>query len=183
MTVLERSKEVGAEKNKMRSNNIDDGLQRATGDGGTIGAGIQVSPNMGRILTNWGVFEEIRREGVVLENIIARRWEDDTIIGELRINPEMEKKYGYPSVVVHRADLLHVLYTHSQTQGAVYRHNINIKHIDFHSESYSIPCIQTILYYMLFNNHINNLDDLLLNGNKTEHRNVCNIKRRGRDKM
>jgi len=39
-----------------------------------IGAGIQASPNLVRIMHHWGLSEQLSKEGVILKNIIARRW-------------------------------------------------------------------------------------------------------------
>ncbi|KAE8374605.1 hypothetical protein BDV26DRAFT_300106 [Aspergillus bertholletiae] len=69
-----------------------------------VGAGIQVSPNMLRILDRWGVSPSIHSKDVALEHIHVRRWQDGSLLGTMPVN----KTYGQ-QVVIHRADLHNAL--------------------------------------------------------------------------
>lgn len=91
-----------------------------------VGAGIQISPNMLRILdrklrlttchitdrtnlaTGWGVSPSIHLKDVALEHIHVRRWQDGSLLGTMPVN----KTYGQ-QVVIHRADLHSALVEHA----------------------------------------------------------------------
>ncbi|PLB55574.1 salicylate hydroxylase [Aspergillus steynii IBT 23096] len=73
-----------------------------------VGAGIQISPNMLRILDRWGVSPSIHSKDVALEHIHVRRWQDGTLLGTMPVN----KTYGQ-QVVIHRADLHSALVEHA----------------------------------------------------------------------
>ncbi|KAJ5467428.1 MonooxygenaseFAD-binding [Penicillium sp. IBT 31633x] len=65
-----------------------------------VGAGIQVSPNMLRLLDRWGVSDLIHAQDVALEHIHVRRWDDGRLLNTIPVN----KTFGQ-QVVIHRADL------------------------------------------------------------------------------
>ncbi|KAJ5550541.1 Monooxygenase FAD-binding [Penicillium sp. DV-2018c] len=65
-----------------------------------VGAGIQVSPNMLRLLDRWGVSDLIHAQDVALEHIHVRRWDSGQLLGTMPVN----KTFGQ-QVVIHRADL------------------------------------------------------------------------------
>ncbi|KAJ9320715.1 hypothetical protein DTO027B5_7836 [Paecilomyces variotii] len=69
-----------------------------------VGAGIQVSPNMLRLLDRWGVSDLIHATDVPLEHINVLRWENGAVLGKMPVN----KAYGQ-QVVIHRADLHNAL--------------------------------------------------------------------------
>lgn len=76
---------------------------------GEVGAGIQVPPNASRILMGLGVGDGLNRVAVRPEARIARRWADGSVIFETELGAEVERRYGAPYWVVHRADLHAVL--------------------------------------------------------------------------
>lgn len=65
-----------------------------------VGAGIQVAPNMLRLLDRWGVGVKVRQTGVALGAIHILRWEKGSLLGSVPI----DQKHG-EQFVVHRADL------------------------------------------------------------------------------
>ncbi|KAL2012156.1 hypothetical protein VTN00DRAFT_4874 [Thermoascus crustaceus] len=69
-----------------------------------VGAGIQVSPNMLRLLERWGVADLVHATDVALEHIHVLRWEDGSTLGTMPVN----KTFGQ-QVVIHRADLHNAL--------------------------------------------------------------------------
>ncbi|KAL1981680.1 hypothetical protein VTN96DRAFT_2343 [Rasamsonia emersonii] len=64
-----------------------------------VGAGIQVSPNMYRLLERWGV-STIRDTAIALQQIEVRRWQD----GSLLVRTPTNTDFG-ESFTIHRADL------------------------------------------------------------------------------
>lgn len=65
-----------------------------------VGAGIQVAPNMFRLLDRWGVGAKVRQTGVQLKAIHVLRWQSGALLGSVPINQEHGEQF-----VVHRADL------------------------------------------------------------------------------
>jgi salicylate hydroxylase len=61
---------------------------------GEIGAGIQMTPNVSRLLIKWGVADVIGESLVEFEELNMRR--DGTKIGYTRMMPNMRRALGYP---------------------------------------------------------------------------------------
>jgi salicylate hydroxylase len=78
-------------------------------DLGFVGAGIQMAPNMARILDRLGVWGPIARKAVVLNETSIRAGDTDTELASLSLR-YIEKTYGYPHMVGHRATLARELY-------------------------------------------------------------------------
>ncbi len=74
------------------------------------GAGIQISPNAGRLLTRLGLADQLRAAGIRLETgWELRRWQDGRILSSQRLGAECERTFGAPYYVLHRTDLLTML--------------------------------------------------------------------------
>jgi salicylate hydroxylase len=78
-------------------------------DLGFVGAGIQMAPNMARILDRLGVWDPIARKAVVLNETSIRAGDSNTELASLPLH-YIEKAYGYPHMVGHRATLARELY-------------------------------------------------------------------------
>ncbi|KDR69830.1 hypothetical protein GALMADRAFT_214909 [Galerina marginata CBS 339.88] len=76
---------------------------------GNIGAGIQLSPNVTRLLVRWGLGEKLREVGVVPSAFSMRRYKTGEVVGWKKWGETMEKEYGAPYYVIHRADLHRIL--------------------------------------------------------------------------
>ncbi|KAI1809927.1 putative salicylate hydroxylase [Poronia punctata] len=74
-----------------------------------VGAGIQLAPNMARILRRFGILDEVMKYATVLEGVSVRRWENDEELNFVPMVPHIESTFGAPVAVVHRADLQRVL--------------------------------------------------------------------------
>ncbi|KAJ3851932.1 hypothetical protein EV368DRAFT_65322 [Lentinula lateritia] len=79
---------------------------------GEVGAGIQVCPNLSRILTKWGLMHK-------LKNIAERdkptwftfhRYDTGEVLGMSRLEGKLDRDHGAPWYVVHRADLYDMLF-------------------------------------------------------------------------
>ncbi|KAI0631870.1 FAD/NAD-P-binding domain-containing protein [Trametes polyzona] len=76
---------------------------------GEVGAGIQVTPNVSRLLQRWGVGDTLERVAVRPEAIVLRRYDTGERVGYTRWS-DMEKQYGAPYYHIHRADLHKLLF-------------------------------------------------------------------------
>ncbi|KAI5289690.1 hypothetical protein KEM52_000692 [Ascosphaera acerosa] len=66
-----------------------------------VGAGIQVSPNMLRILSRLGLCKAIEQRCVGLRKIVARRWQDGAVLQ----TSELDASAADAPKTIHRADL------------------------------------------------------------------------------
>lgn len=73
------------------------------------GAGIQLGPNATRILRDLGLLKHLQVSAVAPQSIAVGDARTGRAIVELPLGDWMEKRYGAPYLVVHRADLQKVL--------------------------------------------------------------------------
>ncbi|MFE4212481.1 FAD-dependent monooxygenase [Streptomyces sp. NPDC056844] len=71
---------------------------------GEVGAGIQLAPNCTRILDDYGLLDEAKGLGVVPDAMVMRDAVDGGELTRLDLR-DLEKRYGYPYMVIHRSDL------------------------------------------------------------------------------
>ncbi|MFJ3337897.1 FAD-dependent oxidoreductase [Streptomyces sp. NPDC086766] len=71
---------------------------------GEVGAGIQLAPNCTRILDDYGLLEEAKSLGVVPDAMVLRDAVDGDELTRLDLR-DLEKRFGYPYMVIHRSDL------------------------------------------------------------------------------
>ncbi|THH26332.1 hypothetical protein EUX98_g7853 [Antrodiella citrinella] len=76
---------------------------------GEVGAGIQVSPNITRLLVQWGLGEQLKKIAVRPEAVVFRRYNTGERVGFTRWGDQMDK-YGAPYYHIHRADFHKLLY-------------------------------------------------------------------------
>lgn len=76
---------------------------------GEVGAGIQVSPNVSRLLQRWGLTEPLEKISVRPEAITFRRYSTGERVGYTRWGDKMEL-HGAPYYHIHRADFHKLLF-------------------------------------------------------------------------
>ena len=74
-----------------------------------IGAGIQLGPNVTRILHGWGLLDAIRQAATAPDRLQVRSAATGGVLGELRLGDAIAARYGAPYLTLHRADLHAVL--------------------------------------------------------------------------
>ncbi|GAA4587684.1 salicylate hydroxylase [Actinoplanes octamycinicus] len=75
---------------------------------GEVGAGMQIAPNCTRILHEWGLLDEVTSLGVLPERIVMKDAVDGRLLSALDLH-DVERRYGFPYLVIHRSDLHGVL--------------------------------------------------------------------------
>ncbi|KAF7329986.1 FAD/NAD-P-binding domain-containing protein [Mycena kentingensis (nom. inval.)] len=75
-----------------------------------VGAGIQISPNVSRLLIRWGLGKELRDAMVKPLAITFRRYNTGQRVGWTQWGETMDREYGAPYCHVHRADLISMLF-------------------------------------------------------------------------
>ncbi|ACL62242.1 FAD-dependent monooxygenase [Methylobacterium nodulans] len=74
-----------------------------------VGAGLQLSPNASRILTDLGLGPSLRRAATEPSRVRIRGLASGRQIGEVALGPAMRERFGAPYLVIHRADLQTIL--------------------------------------------------------------------------
>ncbi|MEU3948316.1 FAD-dependent oxidoreductase [Streptomyces sp. NPDC029526] len=75
---------------------------------GEVGAGLQIAPNCTRILHEYGLLDEARTLGVVPDAMVMRDAVDSSELTRLDLR-DLERRYGFPYMVIHRSDLHGIL--------------------------------------------------------------------------
>lgn len=77
---------------------------------GEVGAGIQVSPNVSRLLLRWGLGPKLEQVAVRPQALVLRRYDNGETIGYTRWGNVIDREYGAPYYHIHRADFHKLLY-------------------------------------------------------------------------
>jgi 3-hydroxybenzoate 6-monooxygenase len=71
---------------------------------GEVGAGLQIASNCTRILAEYGLLDEAKQLGVLPVNMVMKDATDGTVLTSLDLT-DVEQRYGFPYMVIHRSDL------------------------------------------------------------------------------
>ena len=74
-----------------------------------VGAGIQLGPNVMRVLHGWGLKEAIAEVAAFPQRLQVRNAMSGGVLGALRLDDTFAKTYGAPYATIHRADIHAVL--------------------------------------------------------------------------
>ena len=89
-----------------------------------VGAGIQLGPNVVRVLHHWGLAEALASVAAFPDQLEVRSASSGQVLGRLRLGEAMAQRYGAPYACVHRADL------HGLLLNAVKQNTSVILHLD-----------------------------------------------------
>lgn len=87
-----------------------------------VGAGIQMGPNVTRVLHGWGLESALRQVAACPERLQVRHALSGAELGMLRLGQAMVQRYGAPYLTIHRADLQQLLLQALQQRDAVWLH-------------------------------------------------------------
>ncbi|MCE2782545.1 FAD-dependent monooxygenase [Limnohabitans sp.] len=82
-----------------------------------VGAGIQIGPNVTRILQAWGLGAALAQVAAFPEQLQARDALTGLVLGTLTLGARVQARYGAPYATVHRADLQGLLHRAVQSIG------------------------------------------------------------------
>lgn len=85
---------------------------------GEVGAGIQIGPNVVRVLQGWGLDAAVRAVAAFPARLRVRDVNSGRTLGQLDL-AAMAQRYGAPYATIHRADLLQLLHAAVQEQPGV----------------------------------------------------------------
>ncbi|OJJ48708.1 hypothetical protein ASPZODRAFT_61551 [Penicilliopsis zonata CBS 506.65] len=90
-------------------------------DLGFVGAGIQLAPNMARVLDGLDAWKEIEAEAVHIDDTSVRVGADDSELAHVKLE-YIKGEYGYPHMVGHRHSLASGLYNGCKKESAIKFH-------------------------------------------------------------
>jgi salicylate hydroxylase len=82
-----------------------------------VGAGIQIGPNVTRILQAWGLGATLAQVAAFPEQLQARDAQTGQVLGTLTLGARAQARYGAPYATIHRADLQGLLHRAAQSAG------------------------------------------------------------------
>jgi salicylate hydroxylase len=83
-----------------------------------VGAGIQMGPNVTRVLDGWGLTEALNQIAAFPSCLQVRNASSGRELGVLPLGDTTRQRYGAPYATIHRADILGLLLTAVQQQAA-----------------------------------------------------------------
>lgn len=96
-----------------------------------VGAGLQVSPNISRLLSRWGLEDRLRACAVQPEALVFRRYADGKVVGRSRWGKLVDDEFGAPYMHIHRADLHRILLERCRACPRVsFRSNARVQSLD-----------------------------------------------------
>ncbi|WP_411880291.1 FAD-dependent monooxygenase [Polaromonas sp. YR568] len=87
-----------------------------------VGAGVQLGPNVVKVLHGWGLADALQAVAAFPERLQVRSAVSGQLLGELPLGDTMAQRYGAPYLTIHRADLHGVLLHAVQQQADVKLH-------------------------------------------------------------
>jgi len=84
-----------------------------------VGAGIQLGPNVTRLLHGWGLQQGLEAVAAYPDQLVIRSAETGTVLGQLRLGAQAQARYGAPYATIHRADLQALLLQAVQGEAGV----------------------------------------------------------------
>jgi salicylate hydroxylase len=85
-----------------------------------VGAGVQLGPNVTRILQSWGLADTLASIAAFPDRLQVRSARTAAVLGMLSLGDAMVQRYGAPYVTLHRADLHGLLLSALQTGSGVH---------------------------------------------------------------
>ena len=82
-----------------------------------VGAGIQIGPNVTRILQAWGLGAALAQVAAYPRQLQARDAQSGQVLGTLLLGERAQTRYGAPYATIHRADLQGLLQRAAQSAG------------------------------------------------------------------
>ena len=110
-----------------------------------VGAGIQIGPNVTRILREWGLEEGLRQVASFPHELVARDARSGRELGRLPLGERAERLYGAPYACIHRADLHRLLLAAVQAQGVPLMLNQRLADVQAHGTSVTVRTEQGLV--------------------------------------
>ena len=87
-----------------------------------VGAGVQIGPNVTRVLHAWGLQEALRAVAAFPDALLVRDTASGAELGYMQLGERAQRLYGAPYATIHRADLHQALAAAAQAESQVQVH-------------------------------------------------------------
>lgn len=94
------------------------------------GAGIQLGPNVTRVLDTWGLGAALRRVAAQPQELVVRDAARGIELGRMHLGQSFAQRYGAPYLTLHRADLQELLLHAALDAGARLRLHARVNSIE-----------------------------------------------------
>ena len=103
-----------------------------------VGAGIQMTPNVSRLLIRWGLEDLISSVKVEPSEINLLRWETGERIGHTKLVPSFRSDFDAPYWLMHRAQLHEAMHQCAVKHGTQIVLSAQVQKVDFAAPSVSV---------------------------------------------
>ncbi|OQE80171.1 hypothetical protein PENNAL_c0047G07639 [Penicillium nalgiovense] len=86
-----------------------------------VGAGIQIPPNGGRIMRDFGLLPQLLGQGSQVQQVDFRRYKDGRLLRSMPFGNDITEEFGVPWIIIHRVDYHRILLDEAIRLGAVLR--------------------------------------------------------------
>ncbi|EJC98356.1 FAD/NAD-binding domain-containing protein [Fomitiporia mediterranea MF3/22] len=101
-----------------------------------VGAGLQVSPNVTRLLHRWGMSDRLSACASEPEALVFRRYKDGEVVGRTKWGKNVREEFGAPYYHMHRADLHRILLQRlRECTNVTFRLNSRVQSLDPHPDA------------------------------------------------
>ncbi len=104
-----------------------------------VGAGIQIGPNVTRLLRDWGLEDGLRAVAAFPDRLQVRDAVSGAELGALALGARALERYGAPYATIHRADL-HALLQRAAGSQAKVQLNLDRELLDFSDDGRAVTC-------------------------------------------
>ena len=111
-----------------------------------LGAGLQLAPNATRILARLGVLDKVVAAGVLPRRLVLRSALTAAELTALDLGPAFLRRYRAPYVVMHRSDLLTILYDACESAGVGLTPSKDVCQIADGADSATVTCADGSVY-------------------------------------
>lgn len=107
-----------------------------------VGTGVQLGPNVTRILQAWGMTEALQQVAAFPSDLHARSMRTDEVLATLPVKDALTT-YGAPYVTIHRADLHGLLLQAALQHGVEVRPDAVVQHATADSDAVTLDVLQS----------------------------------------
>ena len=111
-----------------------------------VGAGIQIGPNVTRILRGWGLEPALQQVASFPPALLARDARSGRELGRLPLGERAVHEYGAPYACIHRADLHRLLLQAVQAQGVPLHLQQRLADVQQHSDGVTVRTAQGLRF-------------------------------------
>ncbi|CAI7611333.1 unnamed protein product [Penicillium glandicola] len=94
-----------------------------------VGAGIQIPPNGGRIMREFGLLPQLLEQGSQVQQVNFRRYRDGRLLRSMPFGDDITQEFGAPWIIIHRVDYYRILLDEAVRLGAILQLGAEVKDV------------------------------------------------------